>query len=53
MEQKAINFFENKIEQIDIQLSGILRPEYRQHLETTKQIYELAIKAISKYNTER
>ncbi len=46
MEQDAINFFENEIEQFNIALNGVMRPEYKTYIENKKAFYEIALNAI-------
>lgn len=44
---KAIEFFENEIEQCEIKLKGVLREEYRKYLENIISHYQIALYALN------
>lgn len=50
--EKAIKFFEDEIYQFDIELGGVLKKDYREHLENKKSYYEIASEAIQKLKGE-
>ena len=48
----AITFFQYHIEQINVELGGVLREEYRKYLERKLQYFTLAIESIRKCGSE-
>ena len=44
---KAIEFFENEIEQCEIKLKGVLQKEYREYLENAMSHYQMALYALN------
>lgn len=44
---KAMEFFENEIEQYNAMLKGVIRQEYREYIENLLSHYQIALYALN------